>query len=566
MIRKEQKQDIKLHKKENGTVHKQKDKKVKGNNSETRRKGKLLNTMQGIATIGEGAITNHVEGGEDIDKAVYITQVSSRAVKKMGANTTSVIRKQKPTRNKSKKIVKRKAIITSKNIGKKVSKKIAKDSSKEVTKSTAKTVAKVGATTAGSTAGPYGTVIGYAVGEGVGSTIDKIDYKYTQRVRKIKFLFDKLQAPDKQKDSIVKLVKDSVTNFVIFGAKRLVKYLLPVVLALSVVVISVGVIVLGIITILYNSPLALFLPPLSEGETIHSVTSQYVSEFNQEVQGLVDEHKDADKGRVVYVDYEGMSITPSNYYDIMCVYMVKYGYESTAIEMSETNKENLLAVVNDMCSYTTKITVEKEGDEKNKKDVKYLDVDVDLKTYSEMTSTYSFNEEQIKMLSYLMDTYASSNSNDVGIANLKNKLTPEELGALTDKITDETQKTVVSFALSKVGYPYSQEKRDSGQAYDCSSLAYYAWKSAGVDISNEDSTSAAAEAKGLEDNVIEEKDLQPGDLIFYSYTINGRYKNISHVGIYVGDGKMVEAVDPAHGVCLGDYHGEGVVMIGRPSY
>ena len=41
--------------------------------------------------------------------------------------------------------------------------------------------------------------------------------------------------------------------------------------------------------------------------------------------------------------------------------------------------------------------------------------------------------------------------------------------------------------------------------------------------------------------------MQPGDLIFYSYTTNGRYKNISHVGIYVGKGNMAETVDEVHG-------------------
>ena len=33
-------------------------------------------------------------------------------------------------------------------------------------------------------------------------------------------------------------------------------------------------------------------------------------------------------------------------------------------------------------------------------------------------------------------------------------------------------------------------------------------------------------------------ELQPGDLIFYSFTSNGRYKNISHVAVYVGNGKV----------------------------
>ena len=123
---------------------------------------------------------------------------------------------------------------------------------------------------------------------------------------------------------------------------------------------------------------------------------------------------------------------------------------------------------------------------------------------------------------------------------------------------------MVEFALSKVGFPYSQALRNSGGAYDCSSLAYYAWQSAGVDISYMGYTYAAAEAAGLAEKQVTNGELQPGDLVFYSYTQNGRYKNISHVGIYIGDGKMVEAVDDAHGVCMGDYHAGSLVMVCRP--
>ena len=33
--------------------------------------------------------------------------------------------------------------------------------------------------------------------------------------------------------------------------------------------------------------------------------------------------------------------------------------------------------------------------------------------------------------------------------------------------------------------------------------------------------------------IINKKDLQPGDLIFYSHEDNGQFQNISHVAIYV---------------------------------
>ena len=41
---------------------------------------------------------------------------------------------------------------------------------------------------------------------------------------------------------------------------------------------------------------------------------------------------------------------------------------------------------------------------------------------------------------------------------------------------------------------------------------------------------------GLE---VTEGELEPGDLIFYSYEQNGQFRNISHVAIYVGNGRMV---------------------------
>ena len=86
---------------------------------------------------------------------------------------------------------------------------------------------------------------------------------------------------------------------------------------------------------------------------MQTVTSAYVQEFNRDVNTKVNEHTGYDLGELVYVDYEGMEENPSNYYDIMAVYMVKHGVGDTATVMNDTSKGWLQAVVNDMCSYTT---------------------------------------------------------------------------------------------------------------------------------------------------------------------------------------------------------------------
>lgn len=203
-----------------------------------------------------------------------------------------------------------------------------------------------------------------------------------------------------------------------------------------------------------------------------------------------------------------------------------------------------------------------------------LYVNVTLKSYRDMISVYGFNSDQVEMLEQIMSPefmgqlgYAGSGSGGGGGSPGVSSMTEEEINAVLSKITDSRLKTVCSYALHRVGYPYSQELRDSGNYYDCSSLAYYSWKDAGVDISHGGATTAAAEAQGLDEagKTVSYDQMQPGDLIFYSFTSNGRYKNISHVAVYVGDGKVVEALNENSGVVYRDVASVGkIVVIGRP--
>ena len=567
-IDKEKEVETKIHKKKNGKIHKKQDVKIDNKAMPTRMK----NSTRAMRKVAESKILDNIEGGENIEETFEVTGMAIKPIKGI-VNEGSRIRKKAKVSKLQKEVVgsrvRKRAVNKGKQLAKKsgkkavkkTSKKIAKDTRRKAAKESAKITTKAGTAVAGSVAGPEGTLIGMAAGETAGMKIDNTFYKAEQRSRMMKFFMDKLKPNEEQNESLFKLVGSMVRNKMIFMIKRAVSLLAPLITPILIIVIAATGIVFAVIAVLYNSPFALFLPPLESGDTIQSVTTQYVSEFNQEVQTLADEHKDADKGRKVYVDYEGMNSEPSNYYDIMSVYMVKYGYENTATKMNETNKQNLKAVFDDMCKYTTENVTEKKG----KKRTKYLEVRITLKTYTEMAIEYQFDEDRTATLNQLMSAYITNNpSGGSQISGLQGSLTPQEISNITDKISNPTQKAVVLFALSKVGYPYSQSLRNSGKAFDCSSLAYYAWKSAGVDISFGGGTTAAAEAEGLKDKTVKEENLQPGDLIFYSYTTNGRYKNISHVGIYVGNGKMVEAVDEAHGVCLGDYHNGGLVMICRP--
>ena len=254
---------------------------------------------------------------------------------------------------------------------------------------------------------------------------------------------------------------------------------------------------------------------------------------------------------------------------VMAVYMVEYGMGESATVINDISKGWIATVVDDMCDYSTssgmEVVAHEDGTETTQT---VLYVNVTLKDYQDMISIYELDETQSELLNIMMspDSLAMLGYSE-GVGNGQSSISRAEINQILSEIANDMQSQTCSYALSKVGYPYSQAYRDSGDYYDCSSLAYYSWKSAGVDISHGGATTAAAEAQGLEEEGknVPYEELQPGDLIFYSYCQNGRYKNISHVAIYMGNGKVVEAKNESAGVVYGDIlNPERIVLIGRP--
>ena len=123
---------------------------------------------------------------------------------------------------------------------------------------------------------------------------------------------------------------------------------------------------------------------------------------------------------------------------------------------------------------------------------------------------------------------------------------------------------IAELALSKVGCRYSQDDRDGEGVYDCSSLVYRLYAEIGIHYLS--GMTAAEEARYLESNGmgVTETELQPGDLIFYAHGQNGRYKNISHVAIYIGDGKKVHAKEKKYGVVCDAYRPSNIGVYARP--
>ncbi|MCX5060891.1 MULTISPECIES: C40 family peptidase [unclassified Streptomyces] len=93
----------------------------------------------------------------------------------------------------------------------------------------------------------------------------------------------------------------------------------------------------------------------------------------------------------------------------------------------------------------------------------------------------------------------------------------------------KAEKTL-AFARAQIGKPYVWGATGPG-SYDCSGLTQAAWKAAGVSLprTTYDQVNAGT--------TVPLADAQPGDLIFF-------YDDISHVGIYIGNGMMIHAPKP----------------------
>ena len=88
----------------------------------------------------------------------------------------------------------------------------------------------------------------------------------------------------------------------------------------------------------------------------------------------------------------------------------------------------------------------------------------------------------------------------------------------------------LAFARAQIGKPYVWGAVGPG-SYDCSGLTQAAWKAAGVTLprTTYDQVNAGT--------TVPLSQAQPGDLVFF-------YDDVTHVGIYIGNGMMIHAPKP----------------------
>lgn len=100
---------------------------------------------------------------------------------------------------------------------------------------------------------------------------------------------------------------------------------------------------------------------------------------------------------------------------------------------------------------------------------------------------------------------------------------------------------VVAIAQRYIGYPYVWGATGPN-AFDCSGFTQYVYRLAGITLAGR---TAAQQYNTAGTRIRSYSNLQPGDLIFFANTYA---PGITHVGVYAGNGQMIDAANPRAGV------------------
>jgi cell wall-associated NlpC family hydrolase len=113
----------------------------------------------------------------------------------------------------------------------------------------------------------------------------------------------------------------------------------------------------------------------------------------------------------------------------------------------------------------------------------------------------------------------------------------------------------IAYARAQIGRPYEWGATGPG-AFDCSGLVMEAYRSAGVDIAR-----TSQEQWATEEHV---PTPEPGDLAFFAGS-DGTMTSPGHVGMVIGNGKMIEAYGTGYPVRVASYGGRDPVGFTDPS-
>lgn len=326
-----------------------------------------------------------------------------------------------------------------------------------------------------------------------------------------------------------------------------------------------------------DGPIAGAVQVIPMKDAIAQINADFQSNINAQIEAIK-ASETFDDVKVQYAgDMEGDSYTVNNWSDVLSVYAAATMYEGFKfLTITPENIGTLSRIYNEMnqLEFRTEKTsgtaaVTAPGAIPAPATMLNISVSVNSLTYSECAEMQSFDKKQAGLLERLMSpSYYTYFADLLGI-DVYDGTKSEELQQIIASLPQGTKgAAIVQSALIRLGHPYSKSRRGSGNYVDCSYFVYWSYNQAGITIP----TSSVEQARYCSNNgyLIDKEDLKPGDIVFWSKTSCscGRWKEIHHAAIYIGNNKTIEASSGKGRVVIRDLWSGGgewrIALYARP--
>lgn len=324
------------------------------------------------------------------------------------------------------------------------------------------------------------------------------------------------------------------------------------------------ILVILIVAFILCSPLGIFYAnDTAEGMPMTQAIAQINAEFYEEIQYQIDyvaQVSDYDAMQIVYEGVEdGDGLMVNNWIDVLGVYAVMMTVDEQSatdvVTVTPDKVDALRKVFQTMNEVEYEVETETtqtevvvgEGEDAHVEIVEHttltLRITLTSLNYTEGAERYWFTAEERALLEELMGSeFVPLFANLLGTDPYGGILPNTILQALPP---NEKGSAIVQAALTKVGCKYVWGSRGPNQ-FDCSGFIYWCLREAGIPYANAMRTTAAGQAQYCCNQgwMIQQSQLQPGDLVFWqnaTCTKGDRWNEIHHTGIYIGEGKVIEA-------------------------
>lgn len=332
--------------------------------------------------------------------------------------------------------------------------------------------------------------------------------------------------------------------------------------------VALVVIVIALIAALFGSAFGILFSDEAESGALTQAVVDIQIDYTERLQAEIDRLSAGGAYDAVSVhydgDFDGDTYMPNNWTDVLAVYAVKMQFEgSEVLSMSPEKQRILQAVFNDMnpVSYRTEVeNIPAEDEDGEDTTTLHIHVNITSMDYLEGGALYQFTPEQIDLLEELLSPDFYELFADILAVDMYGGISKAELLQIVNDLPAGTKgAAIVQGAASRVGTPYSK--------LDCSKLVQTVYAEVGVSLPR----TSVEQAKYCYNNgySISASQVQPGDLIFWSKPgcSCGRWNEVHHVGIYIGNGQIIDASSAKGRVVLRNvWQGSGyeIMLYARP--